>query len=258
MNAYKPLAQDRLDDYQLYREWEQTRAATTEPEVALEKIRAVISNLKAKGTLAFRLADEEAKLAAEVAERAAKREAREKELAAAESPHWQQARKKARKQIAAYQFEKAVGTLEKVRLKSTSLQAERDEDLQRVRWLVDWRRKLIDDINGGGFSGVVTDIHGVRYDGPVLRATAKKFELKTRYGTVLTDWLNLSPQMLLKISTAFIRPGVPDIAERQWLSAIFAFETEQIDAANDLASKAAGANPQFRDLRARFLPSVKK
>jgi hypothetical protein len=36
---------------------------------------------------------------------------------------------------------------------------------------------------------------------------------------VLTDWLNLSPEMLLKISTAFIRPGVSDNAERQWLCA---------------------------------------
>ena len=49
----------------------------------------------------------------------------------------------------------------------------------------------------------MTDIHGVRYDGPVRRATKDKLELKTR--SVMTGWLNLSPEMFLKMSRAFIR-----------------------------------------------------
>jgi hypothetical protein len=81
----------------------------------------------------------------------------------------------------------------------------------------------------------VTDIHGVRYDGPVRRATKDKLELKTRYGSVMTGWLNLSPEMLLKMSMAFIRPGVADIPERQWLSAIFAAQTGQTAAANEFS-----------------------
>jgi tRNA A-37 threonylcarbamoyl transferase component Bud32 len=254
MSDYKPLAQNRLDDYQLYAQWEESRPAIKEPHLALEKIREVSRKLKAKGTLSFRLADEEAKIVAEVADMAVE----EKKRAGREAPRWRKALSKARKEIAAYQFEDAVGTLEKVTLTSTSLQAQRDDALRRARWLGDWKRRLIDDINRTGFAGAVTDIHGVRYTGPVHHATARKLELKTRSGSVMTDWPNLSPQMLLTVSTAFIRPNVADIAERQWLSAIFAAHTGQTDAANDLARKAADAKPEFRDLRTRFFSATKK
>jgi hypothetical protein len=92
----------------------------------------------------------------------------------------------------------------------------------------------------------------------VRRATPNKLELKTRYGSVLTAWLNLSRQMLLTMSTAFIRPAVSDIAGRQWLSAIFASQTGQAAAATELAAKAAKAKPEFRDLLPRYFPAAKK
>ncbi len=90
------------------------------------------------------------------------------------------------------------------------------------------------------------------------RATPDKLELKTRYGSVMTDWFNLPPSMLLKMSIAFIRPGVPDVAERQWLSAIFAAQTGQRETAQELASKAAEAKADFRDLLHRYSPEAKK
>ena len=221
-------------------------------------IREISAKLKTKGALSFRLADEEAKLAAQVAEIAAQRAAKEKKLAAAEAPRWKEARTRAHQAIGAYQFGDVVATLQDLRLSATSLQAERDDVLQRAQWLADWKTQLIADINGTGFGGAVTDIHGVRYDGPVRRASATEMELKMRYGRVMSKWLNLSPKMLLTISTAFIRPGVSDIPERQWLSAIFALQTGQTDAANDLAAKAADAKPEFRDLRRQFFPDAKK
>ena len=130
--------------------------------------------------------------------------------------------------------------------------------MQRAKWLAEWKAKLISDINKTGYGGVVTDSHGVRYDGPVRRATPDKLELKTRYGSVMTDWLNLSPDMLLKMSTAFIRPGVPDIPERQWLNAIFAAQTGQREVAQELAGKAAEAKAEFRELLPRYFPAAKK
>ena len=98
--------------------------------------------------------------------------------------------------------------------------------------LADWKSKLLRDINATGYGGVVSDIHGVKYDGPVRRATADKLELKTRYGSVMTSWLNLSPEMLLKMSTAFIRPAVSDLPELQWLCAVFAAPTGHAPAAH--------------------------
>ena len=163
-----------------------------------------------------------------------------------------------RELLAAYQFENAVASLEKLTLTATTLQAERDAEMQRAGWLLDWKTKLIGDINGTGYGGVVIDIHGVHYDGPLRRATTEKLELKTSYGSVMTGWLNLSPEMLLKMSTAFIRPTGADIPKRQWRSAIFAAQTGQMETAKELARKAAEAKSDFRDLLTRFFPAAKK
>ena len=258
LNDFKPLAQARLDDYRLYSEWQKTRDASKDPEVALQRIHELSGKLKAKGALSFQLADEEAKIAAQVAEVSQKRAAQEKKAAAEEAPRWQAALAAERKFLATYQFENAAAALEKLKLTAASLQAERDAERRRVGWLAEWKTKLISDINDTGFGGAVTDIHGVKYDGPVRRATADKFELKTRYGSVMTSWLNLSPEMLLKMSTAFIRPAVSDFPERQWRCAIFAAQTGQAEAANDLAQKAAAAKSSFRDSLPRFFPDAKK
>ncbi|MBA2436559.1 MAG: protein kinase [Chthoniobacterales bacterium] len=261
----RTFAQERLDDYRLFTEWEKTRDSTRDLDVALEKIRVLSGKLKAKGGLAFRVADEEAKLVVQGKERAAKRAAEEenraaedKKHAATEAPRWQAALAAERKPLAAYRFDNAVAIMESTELEAKSLQAERDQELQRARWLAEWKAKLISDINQTGYGGAVTDVHGMRYDGPVRRATPDKLELKTRYGSVMTDWQNLAPAMLLKMSTAFIRPAVSDVPERQWLSAVFAAQTGQTAAANDLAKKAAEGKAEFRDLLPRYFPDAKK
>lgn len=261
----RSLAQDRLDDYQRNAEWEKTRDSTRKPGVALKKIRALSKKLKAKGALAFRVADEEAKLVAEekelVARRASEEEkfgAEDKKRAAKEEPRWQAALAAERKPLAAYRYENAVALMEATKLEAKSLRAKRDQELQRAKWLAEWKSKLISDINQTGYGGVMTDIHNVRYDGPVRHATASKLELRTRYGSVMTDWLNLSPAMLLKMSTTFIRPGVSHLAERQWLSALFAAQTGQDKEAQELAGKAAEAKAEYRDLKPRYFPEAKK
>ena len=265
MNDQKPLAQARLDDYRLYEEWQKTQSATRDPEARLTAIRKISGRLKTKGALAFQLTDEETKTAAEVAALQEKRATEERsraaedaQLAATEAPRWKAALTHAQRLEAAYQFEEAIGVLEKTSLTANSLLAERDLELQRARWLADWKSKLVSDINATGYGGAVTDVHGVHYDGPVRRATARQIELKTRYGSVMTDWRNLSPKMLLTISTAFIRPGAADNPDRQWLSAIFAAQTGQTEAAAQFAAQAAAAKPQFRDLLPRYIPSAKK
>jgi len=59
MKRYRLLAQNRLDDYQLYSAWEKNRAPN-EPEKSLKQLREILSKLETKGALSFRLADEEA------------------------------------------------------------------------------------------------------------------------------------------------------------------------------------------------------
>ena len=114
LNDFKSLAQNRLADYQLYTEWQKTRDASKDPEVALKRIRDISGKLKAKGALSFQLADEEAKIVAQVGEVAQKRAAEETKRAAEEGPRWQAALVAERKLLAAYQFENAVSLLNKL------------------------------------------------------------------------------------------------------------------------------------------------
>ncbi len=253
----QPLAADRLHDYQLAQDWQRTRAATRDPAEQLRKLRAVMSQLRTKGALAFELADEEAKLTAQVAEIARQHAAEDAAHAAIERPQWEAALTAARRAEASYQFEAALAALQKVPLTAESLEAARADEVQRARWLADWKTMLIGDINRTGYGGAVTDVHGIRYDGPVRHATAQKIELKTRYGSVMTDWRNLPPPMLLTIARAFIRLGAADVAEREWLSAMFAQATGQTDVAAELGKKAAAAKAEFRELLPRFLPAAK-
>ncbi|HEY1582660.1 MAG TPA: hypothetical protein VGF73_06145, partial [Chthoniobacterales bacterium] len=257
LNGYKRPAQDRIDDSQLYSRWEKERDATRDPQTSLKRIREITSHLKAKGALAFQLADEEAKLSAEVAQVTARKAEEEKKRATEEAPKWRAALGAERRAIAGYQFAKGRDIIESTRLSAASLQKEREEELQRSLWLADWKSKLISDLNQTGYGGSVTDIHGLRYDGPVHRATSDKLELKTRYGSVMTDWLNLSPPMLLTISRAFLRPQGADAAEREWLCAIFAAQTGQAKVGRELAQQAAKAEPQYRDLLPRYFPDAK-
>jgi tRNA A-37 threonylcarbamoyl transferase component Bud32/predicted RNA-binding Zn-ribbon protein involved in translation (DUF1610 family) len=203
------------------------------------------------------VANQNAKAAAQADALSELRRAKTRKYAAAEAPRWQ-AQAAEQKALAEYRFENAVEILESTKLEAPSFQAERDQELQRALWLLQWKTKLISDINQTGFAGVVIDRQGLRYEKGVRRATPNELELRTRHNSLMSDWLSLSPEMLLKMATGFIRPGASDLGEREWLSAVFAAETAQSRLANELAAKAARAKPEYRDLLPRFFPEVAK
>ncbi len=77
------------------------------------------------------------------------------------------------------------------------------------------------------------------------------------YGGAPFKWDRLAPATLLAMSNAFIRPGAPDAAERQWLAAVYAQSTGQTEAAKTLAEAAAKAKPEYeRELRFLLAPEV--
>jgi serine/threonine protein kinase len=205
-----------------------------------------------------RTVDEKAKLTSRVHTLSEQVSAKEKQYTIAELSRWQALLAAERKSLVAYRFENAVEILESIKLEAPSLQAERDHELQRAFWLLQWKTKLISDIKQTGFAGVVTDRQGLRYEKGVRRATPNELELRTRYGSVIADWLNLSPEMLLAMATSFVHRSASDFGERQWLNAVFAAQTGQTRIANELAVKAARAKLEFRDLLPRFFPEAAK
>ena len=71
--------------------------------------------------------------------------------------------------------------------------------------------------------------------------------MKVPYGSVQVPWIKLAPKTLLGLSSYFTKPTAADVADRQWLSAAFAAETGQSDAARTLAEAAAKAKPEYRN-----------
>jgi hypothetical protein len=144
--------------------------------------------------------------------------------------------------------------LDRVRLTSRGLRAERDLQFRKAQWLAKWKAKLIADLNLRGFPGPVTDINGSKYPAAIHKAVDASMELKLQYGTMPMDWTRLPPKMLLTMSTYFLAPPGADVADRQWLCAIFAEQTAQPEAARALAAQAAQAKPAYAELVPMFFP----
>ena len=117
---------------------------------------------------------------------------------------------------------------------------------KKSQWLAAWKKKLIDDLNRKQFSGAITDTVGAEYTG-ISSADNQTVGLKLPYGIARLPWSKLAPATLLKISTSFIQPNVPDAADRQWLCAVYANSNGRSDAARQLAEAAAQGKPEYRD-----------
>jgi hypothetical protein len=109
---------------------------------------------------------------------------------------------------------------------------------------VDWKTHLINDLNRAHYNGTVTDLAGVQYTG-IVRATPDNLVMKVPYGELALPWGRVPPTMLLRISTSFIDPKSADAADRDWLCAVYANETGQVEDAKRLGGEAAKAKPEY-------------
>jgi hypothetical protein len=179
-----------------------------------------------------------------------------KKIVELERASWNTALVKYREQIALYDFAGASATIKNVKLSEASLREAREAAVRRVGWLLDWKNRLIADLNKEQFSGSFTDISGAPYVG-VTGGTAERLFLKTaRRRTVKLQWTKLQPRELLAISASFIRLNAPDAGDRQWRCAIFAGEFEQREIAREFAEAAAKTKPQYREEMSQLFPAV--
>ena len=251
INDYKPVARTFLEDHRLYAEWKQLPQRPGTPDemrAAVKKLRELEKKVKTRGALVDALKTESKRLTTLLAERekAEKKEqqARRARLLEEETPAWNAALATARQQIVAYDFGGALATLDAVQLKEESLKETQALERKKIESLVEWKRRLIDDINAGRFTAPVT-IGAANYTG-ADRADAEGVRLKLPpYGNAKVEWAKLSAPTLLAISVA-LATGTPDAADRQWLAAIFAHATGQADEAKQLSDAAVKAKPTLK------------
>jgi hypothetical protein len=260
---YKPLAQKYLDDSQLYADWKKEAKDsrnTAELSANLEKLRTVRKKLKTHSALSDELNASEKSLALRVTSQqeieTGTRDQERKKILDREGPLWNAALANYNQKMATYDFSGARDAINAAKVSEASLREAQGILEKKAQWLVVWKNKLIKDINRTHFNGVITDMTGVQYDG-IDAATAQNVSMKIGpYGSAQVAWPKLPPKTLLVVSTSFIKPGAADAADRQWLSAVFAVDTGQIDTARSLADSAAKAKPEYgKNIGPLFAPT---
>ena len=247
---YKPLAQKYLDDCRAYAAWK-NQSKGVEDSAQLENLRALKKNVKTRSALSDAMNAEEKTLAQRVA-------AQQKARGAMPPPqggHKIQSPVLAtyKQKIAVYDFTGAREAIRVAKVSEPSSKQTHAAMQKKAQWLVDWKTKLMDDLNRKRFSGRIVDVTGTNYEG-ISSATSEQISLTTPYGIVGAPWTKLAPQTLLAISSSFITSTAPDAPDRQWLCAVFAAETGQGNAVRQLAEAAAKTKPEYQEQIAVLLP----
>jgi serine/threonine protein kinase len=202
---------------------------------------------EARGQAAAR---EKQRIEAEAAQRAKAeadaREAARQKLLEQESPSWEKALADARGKIATYEFGAALVAIDTAKVTEPSLVEAQSDERKKMSWLRDWKATLIEDIRSGRFVAPV-EVRGARYTGASKADDARITFKLPPYGTVDLEWTKIPPATLLAMSTSLIHANAADVADRQWLCAIFAAATGQSDAAHSLGEMAAKAKPEYRE-----------
>jgi tRNA A-37 threonylcarbamoyl transferase component Bud32/predicted RNA-binding Zn-ribbon protein involved in translation (DUF1610 family) len=172
-----------------------------------------------------------------------------------ETASWNAALANYREQIALYNFTGASEAIKNVQLSDPSLKQVQKTAEKRVQWLIDWKNKLVNDLNRAHFSGAIADSGGTQYTG-IAGATDQSLSLKLPYGIAQLAWTELAPKTLLTVSIAFIQPTAPDAADRQWRCAAFASEFGQVELGRQFSEAAAKAEPQYREQTSQLFPDI--
>src|SRR5882724_6323225 len=172
-----------------------------------------------------------------------------------ETASWNTALANYREQIAHYNFAGAGEAIKNVQLSDASLKQAQKTGEKKAQWLIDWKSKLIADLNGAHFSGALTDNSGTQYTG-IAGATDQSLSLKLPHGIARLTWTELAPKTLLEVSISFIQPSAPDAADRQWHCAAFVSELGQAELGRQLAEAAGKAEPQYREQISQLFPDI--
>jgi hypothetical protein len=248
---YKPLAQKYLDDCRTYAAWKsQSKAAPNSAEVSgqWENLRALKKSLKTHSALSDEMNAAEKTLAQRVAaqQKAQSSTSPPPTNHKIESSSWTSALANYKQKIGMYDFVAALQAIKAAKVSEPSEKQAQAVMMKKAQWLIDWKAKLMDNLDRKRFSGPISDVNGVNYEG-VSTATSDQISLMTPYGIIGAPWSKLGPPTLLSISSSFIVPNTPDGADRQWLCAVFADETGQGEEAKRWSEAVAKGKPEYRE-----------
>lgn len=147
----------------------------------------------------------------------------------------------------AYQFAEAARVITAVLVKSDPHVKDRDLLKRRIEWLAQFKDQLIRDLETG-YAGPLQRKNGQPVSGGVIRATDGYLRIRVGISTTMIGWNDLTPQSVLAMARAFIRPGItPEAAaERKWTAGVFAIFAGLPADSEALMAEAALFNDNYR------------
>ena len=258
----RPLVTRYLEEFGIYRDIaEDVARAGTSPkiaETALKKIPGAAGRMRSKKLIEkLRALEAEAGEKVQAAMVAADQAAKQK-MAEAEA-HEEKLLTDAKLQIKDlcenYRFIEAVALIRAVDVKSERSISERDLLAKRVEWLVEFKKRLIEDINVAGCTAPLVKKNGHKLLGTAARADDQQLEIRVQFGTLPgVKWTDLSPMTVLQMARTFMKPTLAQsaIADREWQASVFCLFTQLFSEGQALMDDAVNRKPEYQSDRALF------
>jgi serine/threonine protein kinase len=257
---FKPIAQKYADDEAAYEKVSALAAAADTPDKRAGALKQVEDlQARVKGRLAAPLG----KMANDLKQQSTELDAAYNQRIAAEKQADERvmddAKRKYAAACAAMRFDEAQAAVEAAAVTTPDGVREKGALLKKAGWLREFKAQLIQDINTFGYPDVLTtNIGGRLPDGP-KKATDNELFVQTQFGAVPCAWNALPPSEILAMANLYTRntsaSASQQIADRQWLSGVFACEEGMPKDGRPLLVQASQVKDQYKDELSLFMDS---
>ena len=154
-----------------------------------------------------------------------------------------------------YRFTESAAVILAVNVKSDHSIGERDLLAKRVEWLIEFKKRLIEDINVSGCAAPLVKKNGQKLLGTASRADDQQLELRVQLGVLpAVKWSDISPASILQMARVFMRPTLPQsaLADREWQASVFCLFTQLPSEGQALMDDAVARKPEYQNDRALF------
>ncbi len=154
-----------------------------------------------------------------------------------------------------YRFSEAASVIRAAAVKLDRNVTERDIVVRRVDWLVEFKKRLIEDINAAGCAVPLQRKNGQKLIGTVSRADEQQIDLRLQFGVLpAVKWSDISPASILQMARTYMRPTLSQaaLADREWQAGVFCLFMQLFNEGQALMDDAVNRKPEYQNERVLF------
>jgi hypothetical protein len=251
---YRPLVSRYVEEFATFRdlaaELARADASPMLAEAALKKVPDAVRTIRTKQLVEKLTALEtDARQKVTAATAAADLAMKQKQAAveAEEEKRLTDAKLKIKELCESYRFGEAAALIRSVDVKLDRNVSERELLTRRAEWLVEFKRRLIEDINVAGSAVPLVKKNGQKLLGIASHADEQQLEMRVQFGTLPgVKWSDLSPVSILQMARSFMRPTLPQsaLADREWQAGVFCLFEQLVNEGQALMDDAITRKPE--------------